>query len=273
MSGEMYDPARIAHYFQLVVAVQNKQLSQVKQLLSIALADINFINLYDRNRTLLHDAVASGDPAIVTLLLSHEPDTEIADLNGRKPFELSSELNPADKKAVDAVFRKHFRTAKRGGRLKPEEVVRSGDLCFTKRPGTAAVGQYYETKLLTMVLFRVLIDDRIVSFCMGNNLDEAGAFDDVVLRYRVRTGEPDRLVCLQAKHRDDKKRVEFKDLIDEKRTCCTSSNHSNTTLRLKMVMATSVKRLSFHFLCECEGNQSVIELLYPVKTIIENKNS
>ncbi|XP_039435109.2 uncharacterized protein LOC120417212 isoform X1 [Culex pipiens pallens] len=218
MSGEMYDPAKIAHYFQLVVAVQNKQLSQVKQLLSIALADINFINLYDRNRTLLHDAVASGDPAIVTLLLSHEPDTEIADLNGRKPFELSSELNPADKKAVDAVFRKHFRTTKRGGRLKPEEVVQSGDLCFTKRPGTAAVGQYYETKLLTMVLFRALIDDRIVSFCLGNNLDEAGAFDDVVLRYSVRTGDPDRLVCLQAKHRDDKKRVEFKDLIDEKVT-------------------------------------------------------
>ncbi|KAL9693815.1 hypothetical protein quinque_013100 [Culex quinquefasciatus] len=130
----------------------------------------------------------------------------------------TSELNPTDKKAVDAVFRKHFRTTKRGGRLKPEEVVRSGDLCFTKRPGTAAVGQYYETKLLTMVLFRALIDDRIVSFCLGNNLDEAGAFDDVVLRYRVRTGEPDRLVCLQAKHRDDKKRVEFKDLIDEKVT-------------------------------------------------------
>ncbi|XP_039432348.1 uncharacterized protein LOC120415041 [Culex pipiens pallens] len=87
---------------------------------------------------------------------------------------------------------------------------------YFKRPGTANVGQIYETKILTMVLFRLLHDDQIESFHLGNNLNEAGAFDDVVLR--ICTGGKVQVYCLQAKHRKATSSVSYEDLVDTQKT-------------------------------------------------------
>lgn len=43
---------------------------------------------------------------------------------------------------------------------------------YNKRPGTTIVGRFYETKLLTLSLTRLLHDEQIKSFYFGNNLDE-----------------------------------------------------------------------------------------------------
>ncbi|KAL1403812.1 hypothetical protein pipiens_001122 [Culex pipiens pipiens] len=83
---------------------------------------------------------------------------------------------------------------------------------YTKRSGTAAVGEFYETKLLTMALFRLLHDEQIERFYMGSNLDEAGAFDDLVLRTSF-GGKP-HVYCLQAKHRRAGTTVNFNDLCN-----------------------------------------------------------
>lgn len=71
---------------------------------------------------------------------------------------------------------------------------------FTKRKGTANVGQFYESKLLSMVCFRLRHDEQVEDFFLGNNLDETGAFDDIVVRTIV--GGRSHILCLQAKHKE-----------------------------------------------------------------------
>ncbi|KAL1378291.1 hypothetical protein pipiens_000557, partial [Culex pipiens pipiens] len=65
-----------------------------------------------------------------------------------------------------------------------------------------------------MVLFRLLNDDRVRAFYLGNNLDEAGAFDDIVLRVVDAGGGEGKVWCLQAKHREAASSVNFRDLIN-----------------------------------------------------------
>lgn len=70
---------------------------------------------------------------------------------------------------------------------------------YVKRSGTSNVGQMFETKLLTMVLFRLLHSAHFERFFLSANLDDAGAFDDLVLRGYA--GGKVQVYCLQAKHK------------------------------------------------------------------------
>lgn len=87
---------------------------------------------------------------------------------------------------------------------------------YTKRAGTAAVGQLYEIKLLTMVLFRLLHDPNIDNFCLGTNVQEAGAFDDLTIRTNVQGKS--HIMFIQAKHRKEGHFVNFNDLINARDT-------------------------------------------------------
>lgn len=75
---------------------------------------------------------------------------------------------------------------------------------FRKRNGTAGIGgQLYETKLLTLILHRLLNDDTIEEFVLGTNIDGLGAVDDIVLRYKKKHSRKSTIIFLQAKHKDD----------------------------------------------------------------------
>ncbi|XP_038105340.1 uncharacterized protein LOC6053726 [Culex quinquefasciatus] len=204
---------------RLLLAIEEGNIAQVGAILDEddgGAAAVNFVNHHNKCQTPLHDAVRGGDPQLVELLLSRGANAELRNVDNKKPLDLCAGLDGGRRRAVEAVFREFFRRNK----LRVRGVEREGQKVegmvrtFVKRPGTAAVGQFYETKLLTMVLFRLLNDDRVRRFYLGNNLDEAGAFDDIVLRVVDEGGGEGKVWCLQAKHREAASSVNFRDLIN-----------------------------------------------------------
>lgn len=82
---------------------------------------------------------------------------------------------------------------------------------YIKRSGTGSIlGQFYETKLLSLVLFRALDRKHITSFNLATNVDEAGAFDDIVMQYTE--NGTDKCFFLQAKHKESKQII-LKDIL------------------------------------------------------------
>ncbi|XP_039449382.1 uncharacterized protein LOC120428437 [Culex pipiens pallens] len=84
---------------------------------------------------------------------------------------------------------------------KPIEPYINNETCYKKRGGVTNDGFDYETKLLAMVLLRMLHADNIESFYMASNLDGVGNFDDIVLRIKEKGKENIRVQFLQAKHK------------------------------------------------------------------------
>uniref|UniRef100_A0A2A4IT74 Uncharacterized protein n=1 Tax=Heliothis virescens TaxID=7102 RepID=A0A2A4IT74_HELVI len=75
---------------------------------------------------------------------------------------------------------------------------------YTKREGTSGVrGHLYETKLLSLIYFRLLHDDNIEQFYLGTNVDKLGAFDDICFRAKVKGYDRPIAVFIQAKHREN----------------------------------------------------------------------
>ncbi|KAL9696031.1 hypothetical protein quinque_015316 [Culex quinquefasciatus] len=204
---------------RLLLAIEEGNIAQAGAILDEddgGAAAVNFVNHHNKCQTPLHDAVRGGDPQLVDLLLSRGANAELRNVDNKKPLDLCAGLDGGRRAAVEAVFREFFRRNK----LRVRGVEREGQKVeglvrtFVKRPGTAAVGQFYETKLLTMVLFRLLNEDPVRGFYLGNNLDEAGAFDDIVLRVVDEGGGEGKVWCLQAKHREAASSVNFRDLIN-----------------------------------------------------------
>uniref|UniRef100_A0A1S4KFV5 Uncharacterized protein n=2 Tax=Culex quinquefasciatus TaxID=7176 RepID=A0A1S4KFV5_CULQU len=191
----------------LIAAIQDSNVTGVQAALDNG-ADINFRIAFDENKTALHHAVAAGDPRIVDLLLQNGADPTVKSKDGKMPIELIADN--ARKSTIEAVFKKH------GCGVKPLPSPNSAPSVpaptYSKRKGTTSIrGQLYETKLLALVLFRALHRDDITSFNLATNVDDAGAFDDIVMRYTV--NGTDKCIYLQAKHKDCKE-TNFKDMID-----------------------------------------------------------
>lgn len=92
-----------------------------------------------------------------------------------------------------------------------QNVTGSDSPTYSKRSGTSGIlGQWYETKLLSLVLFRALHRKEIKSFHLATNLDEAGAFDDIAVQYS--DGKTDKWIFLQAKH-VGRRSLNLKDII------------------------------------------------------------
>lgn len=75
---------------------------------------------------------------------------------------------------------------------------------FKKRPGTSGIsGQLYETKLISLILFRLLHSENVDDFLLASNMDEIGAFDDVCLKVKLKGYDRPLLVLIQAKHKEN----------------------------------------------------------------------
>ncbi|EDS40237.1 ion channel nompc [Culex quinquefasciatus] len=164
-------------------------------------ADVNYVN--DKGKTPLQEAEATGNRKMVELLLERGANSDERKLSRQMPIVRRKERS----------FREiHEMMESTKPNVKRHPVPNSVGETYTKRSGTAAVGELFEKKLLTMVLFRLLHDDQIESFYLGTNVDETGAFDDVVLRTSF--GGKSHVYCLQAKHRKAGSSVNFNDLIN-----------------------------------------------------------
>ncbi|CAB3232265.1 unnamed protein product [Arctia plantaginis] len=75
---------------------------------------------------------------------------------------------------------------------------------YKKRPGTSGIsGQLYETKLISLILFRLLHNENVEDFLLASNMDEIGAFDDVCLKLKLKDHDRHFLVLIQAKHKEN----------------------------------------------------------------------
>ncbi|KAJ8704058.1 hypothetical protein PYW07_013352 [Mythimna separata] len=88
---------------------------------------------------------------------------------------------------------------------------------YKKRDGTSGIqGQLYETKLISLIYFRMLHDNGIKQFSLATNRDDTGAFDDISFKANVKGFDKPLAVFIQAKHRENEKLLMFtskKDLI------------------------------------------------------------
>ncbi|KAJ8705760.1 hypothetical protein PYW08_012806 [Mythimna loreyi] len=88
----------------------------------------------------------------------------------------------------------------KGGKNKKKNIFKS------KRAGTSGIrGQLYETKLLGLILFKILQDEEIEEFYLATNVDEIGMFDDICLRAKLKGFDIPINVFIQAKHRENDK--------------------------------------------------------------------
>lgn len=185
---------------QLMDSIKKGQLSLVRFLIADG-ADVNYVN--DKGKTPLQEAEATGNRKMVELLLERGANSDERKLSRQMPIVRR-------KKRSFREIHEMMESTKPNVQRHP--VPNSVGETYTKRSGTAAVGELFEKKLLTMVLFRLLHDDQIESFYLGTNVDETGAFDDVVLRTSF--GGKSHVYCLQAKHRKAGSSVNFNDLIN-----------------------------------------------------------
>ncbi|CAB3245436.1 unnamed protein product [Arctia plantaginis] len=73
---------------------------------------------------------------------------------------------------------------------------------YQKRLGTSGVeGQFYETKLIALVMLRLLNDDRVADFCLATNMNKMGAFDDICVKVSVVGREQPLTLFIQLKHK------------------------------------------------------------------------
>ncbi|KAJ8705779.1 hypothetical protein PYW08_012825 [Mythimna loreyi] len=81
---------------------------------------------------------------------------------------------------------------------------------YKKRAGTSGIqGQLYETKLISLIYFRLLHDDRVEQFSLATNRDDIGAFDDICFLAKIKDFDKILTVFIQAKHRENDKQLTF----------------------------------------------------------------
>ncbi|XP_052562210.1 uncharacterized protein LOC120413312 isoform X2 [Culex pipiens pallens] len=236
----------------LMGAIDKSDVLEIENLLN-TFADLIIIDKNVKIETPLHRAVTIGNADVVRLFLAKGAYNEAKNADNKTPFELCSHLDDQQKQAIEAVFNDYFKNT------------------FIKRPGTAAVGQFYETKLLTMVLFRLLQDGQIEDFYLGNNLDDAGAFDDVV--FRTFDGGKSRVCCVQTKHKKPDHTINFRDLINTKDTSGDFhlSKYYESYLKIRYMFGPTSKSLIF----QGEYDASELELIIftPAKLNLPNASN
>lgn len=93
----------------------------------------------------------------------------------------------------------------------PEQTRSS--IMFSKRKGSSGIcGQLYETKLISLLYFRAIHDNRITEFQLASNVGNIGAFDDICFKAKVEGIDKPVLVFIQAKHRENEKQTLTVDL-------------------------------------------------------------
>ncbi|KAJ8703984.1 hypothetical protein PYW07_013278 [Mythimna separata] len=76
-------------------------------------------------------------------------------------------------------------------------------ITYSKRSGTSGIrGQLYETKLISLINYRLKHNGNIKEYALATNMDNIGIFDDICLRFKVKELDKPLAVFIQAKHRE-----------------------------------------------------------------------
>lgn len=91
----------VYRYTPLLRAVDNGYVEAAAVLLSLVETDVNAQDEYDN--TALHHAVSSGNLSMVSLLLEHNADPEIANRDGVSPFDVARSLTSKSQSILQAL--------------------------------------------------------------------------------------------------------------------------------------------------------------------------
>ncbi|XP_039445990.1 uncharacterized protein LOC120425509 isoform X2 [Culex pipiens pallens] len=201
----MADQDELIQNSMLLLGIRMKTLTSAQRDIIIEHGgNINTKDANDRNNTPLHVAACKGVPEIVQLLLDRGAKVSEKNSNGQTPLDVAqgSEVIEKLKKNNQTVPPHELRPA-RDRSVAQQSTAENRTIFYPKRSGTSGFcGQLYETKLLTLILFRALKRKDIVEFYLGSNVDGLGALDDVVFWFRDIYGKT-WMQFIQAKHRDD----------------------------------------------------------------------
>ncbi|XP_038122738.1 uncharacterized protein LOC6050810 isoform X2 [Culex quinquefasciatus] len=251
---------------------------------------------YFVGHTAMHIAILYGHTEIVEFLLAKGANIELATkVEGWTPLDLAIKYNAfkiitalkeagaelrreVDTKGSFEIFGslsggKSILEGERSGIQEPRKAMKRKYLepksfieTFCKRPASPVLGQHYETKLLSMVLFRLLHVDQIKNFYLGNNLDEAGMFDDIVLR-TIDAGGKSQVYCLQTRHKPKSSTVKFEDIVNshDLRGAFNLNKYLESFLQIRYMFSSTNEHAIFHG--EYETTELELILFTPAKFI------
>lgn len=174
-------------------------------------AEINANDGNDNNNTILHIAVQKEEKDVVLYLLQkYKHSFSVQDrqraLNlalkkdtvvGKEIAEILSTQDSQIKPIICERCCKQLTSSDEGHEKSQGKSIRK-DHTYEKRAGTSGVsGQFYETKLLSLILYRALHDKDIKEFYLAANIKDIGDFDDVCFRFN------DVACFMQSKHREN----------------------------------------------------------------------
>lgn len=181
-------------------------------------AEINSPDRNDNNNTVLHIAVENDEINIVQFLIKMGALLSY-NLYNKTPMDIAKENNTALSKEIVYILTEcgKYSPGVKDSIMKKQQIPSnqnnsvpysnsSKTFFYEKRSGTSGVGgQFYETKLLSLVLHRALHDKIIEECYLAANIKNIGDFDDVCFRFKMKEdGETKHVMCfMQAKHKED----------------------------------------------------------------------
>ncbi|KAF9824675.1 hypothetical protein SFRURICE_000540 [Spodoptera frugiperda] len=180
-------------------------------------ADINCRDANNNDNTILHIVTEKGEKDVVEFLIKNGAAL-LCNLDQKTPLHIAKENKTEIGKVILKILSGGQRVASTEGSSTNQRVQSyqnrtvsqitenpAEQILYPKRAGTSGVsGQFYETKLLSLVLHRALHDEDIDEFYLATNIRDIGDFDDVCFRFKMRDGDRSKqVVCFkQAKHRE-----------------------------------------------------------------------
>ncbi|XP_022822974.1 uncharacterized protein LOC111353968 [Spodoptera litura] len=210
-----------------------QKIRKIKKYLSHG-ADVNAIDANNNCNTPLHIAVLKGGPEVVRFLLDIGANATLKNNSNQTAFDIAQQPDTINGSDIISLFKSYDYDKQRKKVYDEKEITNINDQIskiqihkiventveftkenfYRKRNETSGLGgQLYETKLITLVLLRILNCEQINDFLLGSNMESVGAFDDIICRYDVKGGKKPKILFLQAKHRENPTKGEI--TIDE----------------------------------------------------------
>ncbi|PZC80121.1 hypothetical protein B5X24_HaOG215343 [Helicoverpa armigera] len=220
---ENSDPL-INNAFMFIYARQDKPCAEKIENLETVLnngADINYRDANDKSNTILHIAAQRDEKDVVDYLLKKGALILYnTDNIPKTPVHIAKEKDTLISKQIYNIlieYDKHSSEDKNSKKLQIQlkkscsltqqnSCATPAEITYPKRAGTSGVsGQFYETKLLSLVLHRALHDKVIEECYLAANIRDIGDLDDVCFRFKMQEdGKTKHVLCFtQAKHRED----------------------------------------------------------------------
>lgn len=184
-------------------------------------ADVNFADKNNKKNTILHIAAQKEEKDVVELLLQKGALLSY-NTDEKTPIQIAKDKNTSVSKEIVAILTKNGKYAtvvedKDSTTINNNQVASNQspstalstdkkDILYPKRAGTSGgSGQFYETKLLSLVLHRAIHDPDIEECYLAANIRDVGDFDDVCFRFKIKEdGKTKHIISFtQAKHRED----------------------------------------------------------------------